>query len=776
MTVGTNAARTARLGPGRLLPAVVIAVLTLYLVFIGGGWYGIYSVDLRQVSIILAAAVIAVWLAVAAVRPVCRPQSRIGWAFAVCLAAFAIGTALSRQPRLGIEYLCFAIVLTALYGVMRAILSDQRLARPFVRLSVVLALLVGGAYVVSVGSAWIDWWRLVGRVATPPLRPEFEGLSFGNPSAVLTMSVLLTSTGVAVIGFATRGRTTASVALIALSLVVTLMSGSRAGWLAVAVAVLVIAIAWLAEPDRRRMIGRLISTRSRRSVALAAAGALLASVAAIALLPGILLRALGGGGEAGRAAWFEAALRMFADSPVHGTGPGTWVAQRVLYTQANEIDYYIPHAHSIYLQTLAEFGLLGGAGGLAIAAAVLLLVRDGMRNQDPTIRRVAWTTAFAAVYFAAHQALDFYANMPAALFAMALPIAWLDAATDSPAKTMPRAGRRWLQLAVVGVGVAIAITGARWSERSAEKLAEAVRLVNASDSTAARSIAARAVELDPTIPPDQLTLGMAAAGAGDDATAERAFETAARADDLPEAWLALADVSARLGHHAKATDSLERAMRLGRQQPAVAMAAADLYGRLGDEGAADDAFVAALIAAPGLGGDAFWQTDSRLGGRGPTIVDRAIKELVSSGSTVSAVELALVAGETPRSYDLAATLAEADRTTMHLVIAAWTGDTSAFESLKTAAKADPFDLVTVYWCARLSARAGDRAAADRYERWAATVASSTPRAGQELRVAHGPIAPTEIAGYSVSFYGHYTYLRPTPWNMIPADLIQLRWE
>ena len=61
-------------------------------------------------------------------------------------------------------------------------------------------------------------------------------------------------------------------------------------------------------------------------------------------------------------------------------------------------------------------------------------------NPDPEARRgsgsggvyarrrwLGYLTAIALVYFAVHNILDFYANMPAVLFAVAVPIAYLDA-------------------------------------------------------------------------------------------------------------------------------------------------------------------------------------------------------------------------------------------------------------------------------------------------------------------------------------------------------------
>ena len=80
-------------------------------------------------------------------------------------------------------------------------------------------------------------------------------------------------------------------------------------------------------------------------------------------------------------------------------------------------------------------------------AALGWLVLGGMRDPDPTRRRWGWAAFFGVVYFGTHQLLDFYANMPAILFAFAIPIAWLDATAPrvlaAPAAGVRASGDPW---------------------------------------------------------------------------------------------------------------------------------------------------------------------------------------------------------------------------------------------------------------------------------------------------------------------------------------------
>jgi len=176
------------------------------------------------------------------------------------------------------------VILAALYLLLRALLAHATFRDRIAGLSALLALGIGVAFVAACVGRWVDWWEVVGALRLPPLRPYSESLTYGNPSAVMTMSVLLTAAAAAHLGLGTRGRRVAVIGLVALAAAVTLLSGSRAGWLAVGVAILVVALARIASPAGRRALRGLLGTRSRRLgvVALAVAG----GAAGLVLAPG----------------------------------------------------------------------------------------------------------------------------------------------------------------------------------------------------------------------------------------------------------------------------------------------------------------------------------------------------------------------------------------------------------------------------------------------------------------------------------------------------------
>jgi tetratricopeptide (TPR) repeat protein len=593
---------------------------------------------------------------------------------------------------------------------------------------------------------------------------------------VLTMSVLLTIPAVAWIGVGTRRRAVMSGLLVALSLVTSLLSGSRAGWFALAVGLGLTGLAWLAVAENRATVARLV--RSRAALWILGLGVAAAVVAGAVAAPGILFRS-GSGGEALRGSYWDAAFRMFGESPISGTGPGTWVAQRILYTPEGSIDYYIPHAHNIFVQALAEFGLLGVVAGVVVAITLGRLIVPALRDPNGRRRAMAWAAVLSIAYFGAHQLLDFYANVPPALFAFALPIAWLDAtaiprtASVALGAASDRPQRRW-QL-TMGAGTALilaAILTLLWSEQSATRENNAVLDLNDGNAEAALPSARRAAADDPGCAPYHFTPGLAAVRPGHPQEAADAFRRAAERDGFPESWLGLADAQVQLGDAAGARDSLGRALRLGVQQPGVALAAGDLYLKLGDVEQAK-ALVAAVIAAvPSLAGDA--QLAAHLA---PALDAKAIvDEVIARSGPDAAVELAVLGNRLDEARTLADGLAPGRKEMFVEIIAAWTGDPAALRQFLARAPERPFDIELLTWSSRLSDHLGHPDAAERYRKWANIDNGLAGIPGLTVHVTVGPASPSSNGGITSSFYGHYTYRRPTPWDQLPIDVLRLTYD
>jgi O-antigen ligase len=760
---------TATRAPLPLLAAwTAIVVLSLYAVGLGGGWAGIYATGLRSLSLAILASLFVAWAALALRRPDWRHGSAIWPALLLPVVSLALSTVASPTPRLGAEYVAWAVLLIGLY-----LFLVNLLGHPFARariggLAAILGLVIGAWYVVEVSQAWLDFWSLVGRLTPPPLRPGFASLTLGNPAAVLTVTVLLWLAAFAGLGTGTRARRLILLVQGSLTLFAVVVSGSRAGWFALAVAVGIVGFAWLLAPGHRGAVGALLASRRTR-IGILVAGAAGVGIVAVAL-PGILFRA-GSGGEGLRAQFATIALRQFADAPLLGRGPGTWTAERIARTAGGEADYYIPHAHDIYVQGAGEFGFVGLAVGAVVGASLAWLVVRGIRDPDGDRRRWAWAASAGLTYLAIHQLLDFYPNMPAAMLPAAIPVALLDATSDRAIVRLAigRSGRLLLGAGIV-LAFTLSIAGLALAERTATVGQQAVALANAGDWATALGPAQQAAEADFAMPPYQMTYALALAGANP-GHATDTLQRVAAATDLPQAWLDLAALQAEAGTDDVARDSLARALRVGVQQPVVAYGAGRVYESIGDVDAADDAYAAALRASPSLAGDPSW-TDSdanaALAARWPALLARLKAEVPTS-----AWEYALVTGDSDEASSLAA--ATADPTLTRTIIEAWDGDVPAMAEIDQRVSDDPFDLYLLGWAARLHARAGDEAGADRYRAIAEYINGGASAAGHELRVGTAADARADEAraGNAATLWGHYTFRRPTPWDLLVPSLPRL---
>jgi O-antigen ligase/tetratricopeptide (TPR) repeat protein len=739
------------------------SLLVLYAILLGGGWIGIYSVQVRVLSLGIVAVGLLGWLLVAVRRPEWRPTTAIWPTFVLPLLSFVLSTAFSPLPRLGLDYLAWAVLLTALY-----LLLVRILALPYARariggLAAMLALVLGTAYVVMAMVLWIEWWGLVGELRFPPLRPMYLSMPWGGPSAVLTVQVLLTTAAVAGLGFSTRGARTVVTLLVILTALVALVSGSRSGWLALAGVLVIMAGMWLLSPSRRASIVAVLrDRRARLGLLILGAGVIAATV----ILGPVILGRFLEGGDGGRPTYWATALRMLADSPVLGVGPGNWAARRIAYTETGELDFTVSHAHNQVLESGAEFGLLGLAVGALVLACVAWLVIGALRGPDASRRRWAWATVFGILYLAIATVVDSY-TYPATLLPLGIAIAYLDATSDR-AIWLPRrlgilgAPLRRLALVALVIGCAGAVVFLARAESSALAHARAVAAVNEADWDAGLASARDATEAEPDLPPYQVTLGLAAAGSGDWEVAEAAFLTAAAIDDLPASWLGAALAQAELGRTDRQVEaSLQNAMRLGIHQPAVMFAVGQVFDRIGLDDRADDAFARAVAALPSLAADTAWSVDLDPPGRFQSILERATELSPWAGW-----EIALMAGDLDRAKTLAS--GRGDAGYLDHIIAAWSGDRVAVDAIRSEADGDPMDARALSWAARLSDRMGEPVTADRYRRLV-DIGLRGASQGYEVRVGRRAIRDAAL-GTLTYYYGNYMYRRTTPPDLLVPGL------
>jgi tetratricopeptide (TPR) repeat protein len=266
------------------------------------------------------------------------------------------------------------------------------------------------------------------------------------------------------------------------------------------------------------------------------------------------------------------------------------------------------------------------------------------------------------------------------------------------------------------------------------------------------------------MPPYQFMLGLAEAHAGAPRVAAEAFRRAASTDDFPEAWVNLARLDLDLGDTTAAASDLSRAMRLGRQHPQVALAAATIYGELGQRDAAVGALADGLIAAPSLASD-------------PTVRSRFAAEL--SDAVPAAIEnlppatgylLALEAGQADVARRVAEALDPAGAAFADRVIDAWSGDLAAFQDVRQAGISRPLDAGAIALCRRIERVALDE---QRGPSWSCDpmLHSATYIV---VRVVEDLLGRPALPGPDASWHFQYVYRRADPFDLLVPDLLHLQ--
>jgi O-antigen ligase len=771
MTASTSEARTSPLATAGW---VVFVLLVVYAVLIGGGWAGIYLVSLRTISLVLIAAGLGLWLLLSVRDPRWRPSTAIWPTLVLPVIALVLATGASAYPRLGIEYVLWAVLLVGLYLLLVRVLGTDTARARIGALAAMLSLVIGLLYMGTVFLAWIEWWELIGGFEMPPLRPLYASLSLGGPGTVQTVQVLLTVVAVSGLGVSGRRRQLLAAVLVAITAVVVVIAASRSGWIALAGATVITAGLWVVLAARSGSLRERMAERwAQRGVRITIVAAIIGAMGAALLVAPVLLNRMLNSGSGGREQYFTVARRMFEDAPVLGLGPGTWAVRRVAYTEPGELDHYIPHAHDIYLQTLAELGLVGAIAGLVALAPVAWLVWRSLRSDGADTRRWAWGALFALLFIGLFNVFDFQMNVPAVLFLAALPVAWLDASRRGGIGIGPVGERAamWVgRLAVVGLwlGCVLALVGLMRFETVAADHQEAVDHIYAADWDAARGPADDAYSADSALVAHAITRGLVASADRDWSLAQETYRYAAETDDMSQSWLGFAQAQHANGAaDGDIVESIERALRIGTQQPSIVFAAGHLYDRLGMIEQADELYVATLLRYPSLVTDPYWSRDPGTTARFEDIVRAAIEQNPQRGW-----EIALIAGDSDLALELSA-----PSTTTAAIIAAWQGDAEALATVYALADEAAENAYILSWASRLAARAGDEDQADRFQRLAVfEVIEGGELPGTEVRIDQDGYLEAVPAGTKVGFAGHYLYRRPLVPDLLPPGLPRLVFE
>ena len=220
----------------------------------------------------------------------------------------------------------------------------------------------------------------------------------------------------------------------------------------------------------------------------------------------------------GRLDQWRVAWHMFTAHPLAGEGAGSWEAQWLLHEPYND---YNQRPHSLYLETLAELGLIGAV--LLAFALVPPLAAFARARHHPA----ASATLAAFVVFLVHAGVDWDWQLPAVAVAALLCAACLLGAPGETPGILISDRVRWTLAAATGVLVvcsAVALQGNRLVADAASNVGRGRYASAVADANSARTW------LPWSYQPDSWA-GEAELQAGNPSAAARSFRQAVGFDD-----------------------------------------------------------------------------------------------------------------------------------------------------------------------------------------------------------------------------------------------------
>jgi hypothetical protein len=237
----------------------------------------------------------------------------------------------------------------------------------------------------------------------------------------------------------------------------------------------------------------------------------------------------------GRVDSWRVALEAFSENSLHGTGAGTFA---LVWPQNRDIDQDVTDAHSLYLEALAELGLVGAL--LLVVALGALLVGTAVRARGPD--RAQGAVAFAVLLtWALHAGIDWDWEVPALTLPVLALAAAAVAARPTPEREPVTASRRWPVRAVAAVALLALLLTPLAIVRSQSSLDQALTAMRAGSCETATVDAQRSIDRLSVRPEPYQVLSVCALRAGQARTSLAWMQAALDRD--PANWRLLYDVA-----------------------------------------------------------------------------------------------------------------------------------------------------------------------------------------------------------------------------------------
>jgi hypothetical protein len=226
--------------------------------------------------------------------------------------------------------------------------------------------------------------------------------------------------------------------------------------------------------------------------------------------------------NSGRVSHWKVALTASRDDRLRGVGAGTYDLQ---WNRLRSYPTSVTQAHSLYVETLSELGIVGLA---ALVSAIVALLAGTFAYRRSRPQRAA--AAAVMLVWALHAALDWDWEMPAVTLGP-----FILCATAAAAAWRPGPGARRTAGVVAAAALVLAVLPALQA-LGETRLGQALRAYDRAGCAAATADAERAHTLLPMRPEPSAILALCAARAGDARTATRLAHDAVESDPLDWEW------------------------------------------------------------------------------------------------------------------------------------------------------------------------------------------------------------------------------------------------
>jgi O-antigen ligase/tetratricopeptide (TPR) repeat protein len=366
---------------------------------------------------------------------------------------------------------------------------------------------------VDLASWYLGWpdgppWPALGFGFRPPAIPRFGfALMRSNHLAayVAPLASVVVACGVAA---TSQWRRAGWLAFGLLLIGIVAGTGSKGGTLGMLVGLGALAFgAWLA---RSAGSARFRVTRTR----LVLVALMLAALSLLGMLTAAYVMGRGGAAAlrsaASRFDIWVVALRMLADYPLLGVGPGDFGLAYLQYRDPIQLTTPHSHAHNMFLHTLATTGIAGGLAALWLVVTFLLAFwRLWRADVDRHQRWIRLGSLCGLVAFATHGLVDtLFVFPPVTLVVIVLAaLALRPNAACQPLTLRPRCW--WIKPAIVSAAVVAWLGAAVWIDVGMAAHDRAAAASRRGDWVEAVSALQQAAQVDPEFDYYRLQLGLA---------------------------------------------------------------------------------------------------------------------------------------------------------------------------------------------------------------------------------------------------------------------------